>query len=695
VSRERLAALLWGDSGEEQARASVRQALYELRHLSNGVASLLTVTREHVAANAGAVTLDIDRAESLAQAADIAALADLLQGQQTVLFADLDDITPEFDDWLRLERTRRIDRLVALSVQAGQAALVPNDVEPVRALATTLEALDPLSEPVVRLGIQADALSGDPAQAHRRYKRFEERLARELATKPSAETRALLPRHAAAPRAADSNLQIESQDTADVAADAPQPVRGKSKLVITGVIAAAAIVALAFAWLRFHDAPPGMRSAAQARYEQAQTLMRDRRENDLTRARTLLLEAVDVDPEYAEAWASLSIVTMLLSDEPETYGPIPQAQARNQALHYANVAMKLDPNLATAHAALGLVSVRDERAIAHYQRAIALDPQQSEYHRWLGQAYGNTGRSREALDEFKKAAELQPRWPSAATMLIAQLALLGRENEIEAVVRRFEAASSVPYDRNVVRLSAYEKRGELPRMVALGREMLRETSDDQSIVTLIASTFAALGDRQSALAVLQPEDVLLRAIINRDLQQVERVARDSPSLFWHQELAMTRAGELLVANGQDKLLLQLLDARYTDLARIREDLYDFIPPAPALIVALREAGRTTEADELIRIALERIEADIADGVSSITWAFEHAQLLALAGDNAAALTQLEQLLQKRWPDLLVSPFVPVTDFVAFRALKSDPRMIALQQQLNARIQAAREQIGPI
>jgi tetratricopeptide (TPR) repeat protein len=280
-------------------------------------------------------------------------------------------------------------------------------------------------------------------------------------------------------------------------------------------------------------------------------------------------------------------------------------------------------------------------------------------------------------------------------MLIAQLALLGRENEIEAVVQRFEAASSVPYDRNVVRLSAYEKRGELPRMVALGREMLRETSDDQSIVTLIASTFAALGDRQSALAVLQPEDVLLRAIINRDLQQVERVARDSPSLFWHQELAMTRAGELLVANGQGKLLLQLLDARYTDLARIREDLYDFIPPAPALIVALREAGRTTEADELIRIALERIEADIADGVSSITWAFEHAQLLALAGDNAAALTQLEQLLQKRWPDLLVSPFVPVTDFVAFRALKSDPRMIALQQQLNARIQAAREQIGPI
>ena len=34
VSRGRLSDLLWGDRGEEQAKASLRQALYELRSLS-------------------------------------------------------------------------------------------------------------------------------------------------------------------------------------------------------------------------------------------------------------------------------------------------------------------------------------------------------------------------------------------------------------------------------------------------------------------------------------------------------------------------------------------------------------------------------------------------------------------------------------------------------------------------------------
>src|SRR5262245_24246461 len=51
ISRDRLASLLWADHGDEQARASVRQALYELRPLSTGSAPLLRITRSHVSAN--------------------------------------------------------------------------------------------------------------------------------------------------------------------------------------------------------------------------------------------------------------------------------------------------------------------------------------------------------------------------------------------------------------------------------------------------------------------------------------------------------------------------------------------------------------------------------------------------------------------------------------------------------------------
>src|ERR1044071_8064236 len=47
VTRSRLTELLWGDRGDEQAKASLRQALYELRELATG--GYLTADRESVA----------------------------------------------------------------------------------------------------------------------------------------------------------------------------------------------------------------------------------------------------------------------------------------------------------------------------------------------------------------------------------------------------------------------------------------------------------------------------------------------------------------------------------------------------------------------------------------------------------------------------------------------------------------------
>jgi tetratricopeptide (TPR) repeat protein len=587
----------------------------------------------------------------------------------------------------------------------------------VRALVTTLEMLDPLSEPVVRLGIQADLSCGDPTHAHRRYRRFADRLKRELATKPSAETRALLPRQAAEPddaTALSSNEAVPAPHAAPVSNAEPAPDaamfrdeasalrtngasrfwHSRSKLTIAGSLAALVLAAIA-GFSLFASDSSAMRTSVQQRYEQAQSLIRDRKEPDLNLARTLLLEAVELDPSHAPAWASLSIVTMLLSDEPQTYGPIPQAQARSQALHYANRALELDPQLAAAHAALGLLSLNDERSIPHYQRAIALDPQRGEYHRWLGQAYVNTGRLPDALEEFRKSSQADPLWDPAATQLIGHLSFIGREAEIEGVVQQFEAASRDPYDHHIVRIMSYHVLGKLHETVALGREMLRQRPADKKTVYMLASLFAALGDRESALAVTPTDSVLNRAIINHDVGQIERIARESPSLFWHEELADTRAGELLVASGRGKLLLQLFDTRYGTIAHFKEEAAAAIAPAPALIVALRDEGRTQEAEELNRSVLERIRSDRAHGAASHAWAFEYAQQLALAGDEEGALTELERLMQFRWPDLLMPPFVKLPDYVAFRDLRSHPRLVALQQQLDAHLQMTRSQIGPL
>jgi DNA-binding SARP family transcriptional activator len=708
ISRERLAALLWADHGDEQARASVRQALYELKPLSSGAVPLLRVTRTHVSANDVDVAIDIDRADTLAQAAELGALTELLANTSLTLFADLDDLTPEYDDWLRAERLQRTERLIGLCVAAGQAALAREQNEDVRALVAALEALDPLNEPVVRLGMRADTQAGDHAQAHRRYRRFAERLERDLAAQPSAETRALLSNNAAPrvahvePRAEATHAQsthVEAthvdpshvEPRTDARARTPLP-RFNTALVL---VAALLIATVALGAWHLTEGRATSRPSAPAIYRQAEALIHERREPDLSRARTLLLDATENEPGYAPAWASLAVVTMLLSDQASTYGPIPLAEARDQALRYANRAVALNPNLALAHAALGIASLLDERGIPHFQRAIELDPKRAEYHRWLGQAYEAVGRQRDAFEEFKRAADAEPSWAASVAMLIGKLEEMGRGSEIDALVRAFDSVSKVPYDREYVQFIAHHKRGELQAMVALGRELLRARPGDDQITVELASVFAGLGDRASALAILQPKEVLLRAIVGHDVQRVERVARESPGVFWHTELDDARAGELLVASGRGKLLLELFDTRYGDLARVDTLPYELMFSAPAVIVALRDAGRSDEAAKLNRLVLERIHTDRVAGLSPQTWAFEQAQQLALAGDSAGAIAQLEQMMQYRWTRLLAPPFIPLTERVAFRALRTDPRLIALQRELDERIRSAREQIGAI
>src|SRR6185369_17937243 len=181
VGRERLKTLLWGDRGEEQAAASLRQSLYELRDLTGGPSPLLCVSRDNVGTEQPVA--DLQAIAAAAGAGDLGALTAALGGDLTLL-ADLDGVSPDFDDWLAGERSRQRDRIVGAAVEAGHAG---RDPAAVRRLAEALERVDPLNEPVARLGMQADHRAGDLASLHRRYRRFQARLADELGAAPADE----------------------------------------------------------------------------------------------------------------------------------------------------------------------------------------------------------------------------------------------------------------------------------------------------------------------------------------------------------------------------------------------------------------------------------------------------------------------------------------------------------------------------
>jgi len=187
--RDKLAALLWGDMREGQARTNLRQTLFMLRKaLPYGVSDSLRIDAANVALEATAVTVDVTAFErlvtqgtsdSLAQAADLYQ-GDLLQG--------LAVREAPFEDWLMAERERlrelALEALAKLLTQQRARGATESALQ----TALRLLALDPLLETVHRTLMRLYAQLGRRDAALRQYQICVDVLHRELGVGPEAET---------------------------------------------------------------------------------------------------------------------------------------------------------------------------------------------------------------------------------------------------------------------------------------------------------------------------------------------------------------------------------------------------------------------------------------------------------------------------------------------------------------------------
>lgn len=190
ASREVVAELFWSDRGEEQARASLRQSLAELRKALGLCADAIEITRDTMGLNAGLFESDASSIIAAARERRLVELPALLQQVDPELLRDLEGLSPAFDAWLFAERTAQRDRLVSTLLEAAEGQLTMETARYVREIANQLERLDPGNEGVARLGMRADALEGNLASVHRRYRRLSASLQSEFGVQPSPETHA-------------------------------------------------------------------------------------------------------------------------------------------------------------------------------------------------------------------------------------------------------------------------------------------------------------------------------------------------------------------------------------------------------------------------------------------------------------------------------------------------------------------------
>jgi TolB-like protein len=181
--RERLMALLWSDRGEEQARASLRQALAELRR-ALGEPSPLRTEHDAIGLDPAMIAVDAIEFERLAKAGKFDEAAALYRGPLLDDHGVRDDA---FEEWLRGERGRLHDLAVDLldrlaASQAGDVAIKT---------AQRLLQFDPAREETHQLLMRLYAAAGQRTQALRQYQHCRETLQRELQAQPDIETERL------------------------------------------------------------------------------------------------------------------------------------------------------------------------------------------------------------------------------------------------------------------------------------------------------------------------------------------------------------------------------------------------------------------------------------------------------------------------------------------------------------------------
>lgn len=134
-------------------------------------------------------------------------------------------------------------------------------------------------------------------------------------------------------------------------------------------------------------------------------------EDDNAKARELFKKAIDIDPEYAWAWAMLGN-TYFIDTRYGWHGL--REDSYKKSLECAEKALEIDETIPDSQALVGVLKVwqkKYDEAIAAAESAIAFGPSDAESHAELGMLYRYVGRFKDSIRMTEKAIRLHPYYP--------------------------------------------------------------------------------------------------------------------------------------------------------------------------------------------------------------------------------------------------------------------------------------------
>jgi tetratricopeptide (TPR) repeat protein len=213
----------------------------------------------------------------------------------------------------------------------------------------------------------------------------------------------------------------------------------------------------------------------------------------MPKAKAAALKALQIDPNLAEAHASLAEI---LHDYDWDYAG---------ALREIERAIELNPNYATAHqwrAEFLSAQGRHEEAIAEAKRALELDPFSIIINRILGDVYLQARRYDEAITQSRKAIEIEPNFPSAHEDLGRSYAAKGQYSEAVAEFTKLAELSGMGEASREMH-DAYANGGWNGYLHYVAENGTTKASAGYRPVYRVAASLAELGKKDEAFASLE------------------------------------------------------------------------------------------------------------------------------------------------------------------------------------------------
>lgn len=338
---------------------------------------------------------------------------------------------------------------------------------------------------------------------------------------------------------------------------------------------------------------------------------------------------------------------------------------RDRAVELARRALELEPDTIEALKVIGITARNDPAtALGNLDRAAALDPGDSEALFWLGTVQRQfVLEGGDPLATARKMVEIDPLWPASwnASKLAAESGRLDLARQIE---RDILAAAITPSQTLFAQARMARLEGDLSGFMAKAQRAARTSTDAERRWSLWLEDRSTriLLDLPVAETPSVPRDGtpldIMRGVDRMELPARSRLeaAGLTGKSVWKASQFMAAAAPLYLQYDRHGELIADYDARFSspgDFARFVEGTGNAVSfhaaIGPALVMALRRVGRSSEAETHLR-ALQTAHARMAEAAPQwLDTLLFGIDIAALGNENARAAEMVARLPEFGWP----------------------------------------------